>query len=177
MGFAKSRPAARGPRPATACGPAAHGPLNGPRPSGPRPSSRPSSRRASSPRRVQRPSSRPAAQRPSGPRAVGRGPPGRGPAFSKTPSEYSHVMNVMHSIRLYMKHNYISSGPQCRGSLFSQLKLNVSFGNCFSLFFIHTTGTTHAYFSCSTHFTCTSSVFWYCSVSENKSFLAVPFGN
>ena len=37
----------------------------------------------------------------------------------------------------------------------AHFKLNVSFGNCFSLFFIHTTGTTHAYFSCSTHFTCT----------------------
>ena len=57
----------------------------------------------------------------------------------------------------------------------AHFKLNVSFGNCFSLFFIHTTGTTHAYFSCSTHCTCTSSAFWYCSVSENKSFLAVPF--
>ena len=59
----------------------------------------------------------------------------------------------------------------------AHFKLNVSFGNCFSLFLIHTTGTTHAYFSCSTHFTCTSSAFWYCSVSENKSFLIAPFGN
>ena len=58
----------------------------------------------------------------------------------------------------------------------AHFKLNVSFGNCFSLFFMHTTGTTHAYFSCSTHFTCTSSAFWYCSVSENKAFLTLRGG-
>ena len=51
----------------------------------------------------------------------------------------------------------------------AHFKSNVSFGNRFSLFFIHTTGTTHAYFSCSTHFTCTSSAFWCCSVSENRN--------
>ena len=46
-----------------------------------------------------------------------------------------------------------------------------------SIFFILKTSRTHAYFSCYTRFMCTSSAFWYYSVSKDKSLLAVPFRN
>ena len=59
----------------------------------------------------------------------------------------------------------------------AHFKLNVSFGNCFSLFFIHTTGATHAILVVPHIFLIRHPRFGIVAYRRINPFLAVPFGN